>query len=126
MTWFGTVTEAPLVEEDSRAHSKAKAWMLISGKGKPVQGKNGMFVSEKLDLTLLEYGIGGGTPHSQHPNNEQVFYVLEGSALMKVGEEERVISPGSVVYIPVNVPHSYKVVGDRTFKYLQFNAPPEG
>ncbi|MCU1495016.1 MAG: Cupin 2 conserved barrel domain protein [Acidimicrobiaceae bacterium] len=50
--------------------------------------------------------IGGGKvdPHS-HPTHEY-YYVLYGRGLMIVGDEEREIGQGDLVYIPPNVVHS--------------------
>lgn len=54
-----------------------------------------------------EFEITGGgkvDPH-QHPTHE-FYYVLYGHGTMVVGDEEREISQGDLVYIPPDVVHS--------------------
>ena len=50
---------------------------------------------------------------------EQIEIVLEGKALWEVGEFEREVGPGDVIFTPRFVKHGYKVLGDKPFKFLQ-------
>lgn len=45
-----------------------------------------------------------------HEDNEG-FYVVRGSGMAKVGEEERSISEGTFFYAPAGVPHAIKKDG---------------
>lgn len=53
-----------------------------------------------------------------HRNWEHAFYILEGKVHFVVGEVERDIGPGELVYVPRYVKHSYKVVGDAPMRWL--------
>lgn len=57
--------------------------------------------SDDLSITLVEIQAGGvQAMHSHQP--EQVYYILEGSGLMSVDGEDRIVGPGDCVYIPSN------------------------
>src|SRR5215470_11162412 len=55
---------------------------------------------------------GEGPPDHVHFNQEEVFFVLEGSYELTVGDETRTAGPGALVFIPRNVVHGFKNVGD--------------
>jgi len=60
---------------------------------------------------------GGGMPyHTNKVEHEQ--YVLRGRARLRLGDDEFELGPGSVNFIPAEVPHSYEVVGSEPFEFL--------
>ena len=75
--------------------------------------------SEAAIIALVEYEPGGFTPVHYHPQMEQAEVVLAGRAIWEVGEFEREVGPGDVIFCPRNVKHGYKVLGDSPFKFLQ-------
>ena len=53
------------------------------------------------------YPARGGThEHHLHPHAEEVVIVMSGSGWHRVGESIYDISPGDVVFVPKNTPHS--------------------
>jgi len=59
-----------------------------------------------------EFEVAGGgcvDPHS-HPTHE-FYYVTSGRGVMTIADEQRVISPGDLVYIPPDEVHSIRPVG---------------
>jgi quercetin dioxygenase-like cupin family protein len=48
-------------------------------------------------------------PLHAHSNEDEIWYVLEGEIAFTVGDETRVGGPGTFVYIPRNVPHTFQV-----------------
>jgi len=61
-------------------------------------------------------GEGGGMPlHTNRVEHEQ--YVLRGAARVRIGDEERRVAAGDVVYIPAGVPHDYRVE-EAPFEFL--------
>ncbi len=48
---------------------------------------------------------GGGIPRHAH-ENEEVYLILKGRALMTVGDRTFEVSEGTAVYLPPNVPHA--------------------
>jgi len=54
--------------------------------------------------------------HTNSVEHEQ--YVLKGAAEVGIGPEVYRVSEGDVVFIPANIPHWYRTVGDEPFRFL--------
>jgi quercetin dioxygenase-like cupin family protein len=52
---------------------------------------------------------GAAAPLHVHHNEDEAFYVLEGEMTFYVGEETYKAGPGSFVFGPKDVPHTYTV-----------------
>lgn len=87
----------------------------ISQVGFVLPGKN----SEAAIIALVQYDPGGYTPVHYHPDMEQAEIVVSGRALWEVGEFEREVGPGDVIFCPRYAKHGYKVLGDEPFKFFQ-------
>ena len=74
--------------------------------------------SEIQHIGAYEYAPGGWISEHIHSNAEQWYYILEGKAVMKVANEEKISSKGSLIFIPRNTVHSYKVIGEEPLKIL--------
>lgn len=74
--------------------------------------------SESSYIGAYEYAPGGWITDHTHADAEQWYYILSGTGLMKVGDEERIAGVGHVVFVPRNAVHSYKVVGDKPLRLL--------
>ncbi len=48
-------------------------------------------------------------PLHAHSREDEILYVLEGEIAFTVGAETRIGGPGSFVYIPRNVPHTFQI-----------------
>jgi len=48
-------------------------------------------------------------PLHAHSREDEIWYVLEGEIAFTVGNETRIGGPGSFVYIPRNVPHTFQI-----------------
>ncbi|MFL6239661.1 MAG: cupin domain-containing protein [Actinomycetes bacterium] len=56
---------------------------------------------------VSEFEVSGGglvDPHS-HPTHE-FYYIISGRGMMKIGDEEREVQQGDLIYTPPNVTHS--------------------
>lgn len=68
-------------------------------------------------MRLFTIQPGGEMPlHTNSVEHEQ--FVLNGQAQIGIGDEDFVISRGSVVFIPAGVPHWYRNIGDEPFEFL--------
>jgi quercetin dioxygenase-like cupin family protein len=56
---------------------------------------------------------GRGTPFHVHPQQDEVFYVLEGDYRFKVGEEIFNLSAGETIFLPRTVPHAWTQVSAK-------------
>ena len=54
------------------------------------------------------YSLAAGSKDMQAPHDEdEVYFVLEGKARMRLGDEERLVTPGSLLYIQAATEHSF-------------------
>jgi len=61
---------------------------------------------------------GGATTRHYHPRTEEIYYLLEGSGRMELGDELRDVGPGDAVAIPPGRVHQIVNTGDGTLKFL--------
>ena len=66
---------------------------------------------------------GEGPPDHVHFNQEEVFFIVEGSYELTVGDQTSTAGPGTIVFIPRNVVHRFKNVGDTTACMLDWSLP---
>ena len=60
---------------------------------------------------------GGSMPlHTNTVEHEQ--YVLNGQAEILIGDNIYNVKKDDVVFIPADIPHSYKVINDEPFEFL--------
>lgn len=79
----------------------------------------------QVEVVLGVVQPGGKAEMHQHDDLEQVIYVLEGRAAVRVGDEIRFeVGPGEVLFFPPKTPHEIVVVGDQPYKVLVIYAPP--
>ena len=64
-----------------------------------------------------------GPPMHVHRDAAEAFYVLEGTYLMYVEKRHYRCPPGSFVYVPPNVPHTFKVVSASPGTKLNIFSP---
>lgn len=73
-------------------------------------------------LAELSCNRGYGSPVHVHGNEDELFHILEGEMSIEVGGQLFHATPGSSVFLPRNVPHSYKAESD-TVKTLVLGTP---
>jgi mannose-6-phosphate isomerase-like protein (cupin superfamily) len=66
---------------------------------------------------------GGGPPPHVHAREDEMFYVLEGTFSFFLDGKTFRGGPGSCVFLPKGVPHTFKNVGDRPGSFLGFTSP---
>ena len=57
---------------------------------------------------------GEGPSDHVHFNQEEIFFIIEGTYEMTVGGQTSTVGPGTIVFIPRNVVHRFKNIGDTT------------
>ncbi len=70
----------------------------------------------------LPAGAQGPPPHT-HERLHDMFYMLEGTLTLQLGEETRDLSPGSFVCIPPGVVHTFANRSDEPVRFLNFSTP---
>jgi mannose-6-phosphate isomerase-like protein (cupin superfamily) len=76
-----------------------------------------------LSMGLYVLRAGGADPQSPHTEDE-VYYVASGKAKIRVGEEDRNVEAGSIVYVEKNLEHHFHSI-EEELKILVFFAPAE-
>jgi mannose-6-phosphate isomerase-like protein (cupin superfamily) len=92
------------------------------------QGKTGKLYLEFLRVPDLSIGLyqlpkGGVDPQSPHTEDE-VYYVVSGTAKIKVADEDRAVRTGSIVYVAKNMQHRFHSI-EEDLTVLVFFAPAE-
>jgi mannose-6-phosphate isomerase-like protein (cupin superfamily) len=91
-------------------------------------GQSGKAYLESLRVPSISMGLyalpaGGVDPQKPHTEDE-VYYVVQGRGMIRVGEEDRAVEPGSIVYVAANVEHRFHSILED-LKVLVFFAPAE-
>src|SRR5437762_2328797 len=73
--------------------------------------------AEHMTTTLAVIQPGGEQRLHRH-QPEQVYFILEGTGLMTVGNEAQQVGPGDCVFIPSGQPHGLKNAGDSVLRYF--------
>jgi len=78
--------------------------------------------AKELTTSLVEIKPNGEQHiHSHVP--EQIYYILEGSGFMRVGDDTTHVEPGDCIFIPSGEPHGLKNDGDVLLRYFSAAAP---
>jgi len=63
------------------------------------------------------------TPPHVHTAEDEIFYVLEGEHVFRIGDDEHALGPGEAVFAPRGVPHSQRRAVQRTGRTLSMVSP---
>src|SRR5262245_24612184 len=83
--------------------------------------RNSCIVKQSLAEARLPLGA-STTPH-YHPLTEEIYYLLEGTGRMTIGNETREVGPGDAVAIPPSAVHTITNIGTSTLRFLCCCAP---
>jgi quercetin dioxygenase-like cupin family protein len=56
---------------------------------------------------------GAGVPLHFHPEQDEMFYVLEGSYRFKVGDEMFDLQSGDSIFLPRKIPHAWMLTSEK-------------
>jgi len=101
--------------EGRRYPAKRRTQNLVGGLA-PIQARNFSMGNVTLDPR------GGQVPwHNQE--QEEIYFIIEGTAEMCLGEERRTITAGQAVYIPPRVYHQLTNLGEAPLRMLYCYGP---
>jgi mannose-6-phosphate isomerase-like protein (cupin superfamily) len=78
--------------------------------------------SEKLSVGLAIWPAGSTDRQRPHQEDE-VYYVISGRGSIRVGDEDRVVKPGSLVFVGAEAAHRFHDI-EEDLRVLVFWAPP--
>ena len=80
----------------------------------------------KPSLSMGVYVLPAGGVDKQQPHTEdEVYYVVEGRGMIRVGAEDEPVEPGSIVFVDKGVEHRFHTIS-QDLKLLVFFAPAQG
>ena len=104
------IAEAPLNERGGQ-----KSYLLLT---------EGQFGSKNLAVTWVEGVPGSEQPMHEHPDREQCYVIVQGRGLMRVGDEEREVSAGTLVFVPPATAHAIRNTGREPLIFVSAASPP--
>ncbi|MBJ7596870.1 cupin domain-containing protein [Candidatus Nephthysia bennettiae] len=66
---------------------------------------------------------GFSPPLHVHSREDEPMYVVEGQVRFRAGEDEFLAGPGSFIFLPKGVPHTFVVEGDQPARVLELAMP---
>lgn len=74
------------------------------------------------DLTIFEYtgNVKGGPPLHIHLNQDEIFFIVEGSYTFKVGDDMHYLTAGDTIFLPRQVPHAFAQTSDTGKMFFIF------
>jgi mannose-6-phosphate isomerase-like protein (cupin superfamily) len=97
-----------VADRTGQPHKAVRADSHLDFKVLTRETNGGMFVMENRNM------IRGGPPRHVHFEQEEWFYLIEGSeVLMEIGEQKLRLKPGDSVLAPRNVPHVWAYIGEQ-------------
>ena len=76
-----------------------------------------------ISVLMAWHKPGEGPPDHTHVNRDEVFFIIEGTYELAVGGQTSTAGPGTIAFIPRNVVHRFKNVGDTTACMLDWSLP---
>jgi len=107
---------ADLSQIVGRVYPARRRTQNVVGGVSPIQAAN-----FSMGYVTLEPG-GGQVPwHNQE--QEEIYFILEGTAEMCLGDERQILTTGQAVYIPTRVFHQLTNIGDTPCRMLYCYGP---
>ncbi len=91
-------------------------------KGKSYQ-KRILMKELKEKINLIEDVVvvpKGEIPCHNHDFTDEIFYIINNSAIMIVDNKEFEVNPGDMIYVDKNESHGFKNKSDKEFKMIVF------
>lgn len=74
-------------------------------------------------LIEIEAAPGGGPPPHTHANEDEAFYVLDGTFELLIGDRVVSAAPGAYAFVPRGTIHRFRCAGDRPGRLLVLFTP---
>lgn len=85
--------------------------------------KNNLFTTDRLFCDVYCFEPGQEQSAHTHSGSDKVYYVIEGTARICIGTEEREVGAGTAALAPSGVSHAVANPGPQQLKLLVMMAP---
>jgi mannose-6-phosphate isomerase-like protein (cupin superfamily) len=79
-----------------------------------------------FSLVDMQVAVGHGPPLHIHQSEDEVLWVLEGQLTVRCGEATFSAGPGSFIYTPRGIPHTFRLEGETPARLLVLMVPGGG
>ena len=76
-----------------------------------------------FDLSLVTQPAGTATPVHIHTQEDEAFYLLDGTMTYSADGELHRLARGSFIFLPRGRPHAFRVTGQAPVRFLAIAAP---
>ncbi|NLC68356.1 MAG: cupin domain-containing protein [Clostridiaceae bacterium] len=76
--------------------------------------------TETIALGYVQLESGNSTKVDAHDDEEEIYFILKGRAILMIGDEKTEIGPGMVAYVPRNMKHNMTCISEENLEYLYF------
>lgn len=102
----------------------------IAGRIYPARRRTQNLVGGASPIQAASFSMGhvtlepnGGQVPWHNQEQEEIYFILEGTAEMCLGEERNIVNDGQAVYIPPRVFHQLTNIGDKPCRMLYCYGP---
>ncbi|MEW6272644.1 MAG: cupin domain-containing protein [Thermodesulfobacteriota bacterium] len=85
--------------------------------------KQNLFDSERMFCDVYCFEPGQTQAAHAHAGSDKIYYVLDGTAEIQIGDETRTVGPGSAAHAAPGVAHAVANPGPDRLTVLVFMAP---
>jgi mannose-6-phosphate isomerase-like protein (cupin superfamily) len=86
--------------------------------------RRGQFGAANLAVTWVDCPAGSQQPLHEHEDREQVYIIVRGRGVMIVGDEERDVTKGTLVFVPPATQHAIRNAGNAPLTFVSATSPP--
>ena len=88
----------------------------------PEMNAKGLVVTDNATIGIQS----GNVAKHNHPNTDEIQYIIEGSGAMWLGAERKEFKPGTLIVIPKGTAHGGTLVTSGPVKAIAIKIPPQG
>jgi mannose-6-phosphate isomerase-like protein (cupin superfamily) len=81
--------------------------------------------TERSQTAVMTVAPGADAGPAEEHAGDQILYVVEGEAIVRMGDAEHPARAGSLMIIPAKTPHHVRNPGPTPLFFLTVYAPPE-
>ncbi len=76
-----------------------------------------------LGMSLVVQPPGIATPLHRHTREAEALFLIEGDITYRAGDDTHELSDGAFLYLPADVPHAFRIRGDKPARFLALTVP---